>query len=192
MTEDSTTEAFFEAKYLDAPDPWNFATSPYERSRYAAILSFLKQRRFARAFEPGCSVGVLTASLARICGQVEAMDISPTAVRVASERCRHQRNVTVRQGALPDAMPGGFFDLIIFSEIGYYFEPGTLSQLAILLTGRLVAGSGVLLGAHWLGRSDDHRISGDQVHEILGATAGLALSAAERFEGFRIGRWTRA
>ena len=85
MTEDSTTEAFFEAKYLEAPDPWNFATSPYETSRYAAILSFLKPRRFARAFEPGCSVGVLTASLARICGQVEAMDISPTAARVASD-----------------------------------------------------------------------------------------------------------
>jgi Nodulation protein S (NodS) len=58
------SEASFEAKYRHSPDPWQFAASPYEQRRYAAILRSLSRARYSRAFEPGCSVGVLTAALA--------------------------------------------------------------------------------------------------------------------------------
>ena len=42
-------------------------------------------RRYRRAFEPGCSIGALTRHLALICDQVEAMDIAPSAVFIARE-----------------------------------------------------------------------------------------------------------
>jgi SAM-dependent methyltransferase len=190
MPENTTSEAFFEAKYQQTADPWQFATSVYERGRYAAILRALEGRRFKRAFEPGCSVGVLTERLARFCSHVEAIDISPTAVSRTRERCRWLANVTVTHGALPAAVPPGDFDLMVLSEIGYYFDSSALADLAASLVGRLERG-GVLLAAHWLGTSPDHLLTGDHVHEVLAAAPGLIRTAGERHAGFRMDRWTR-
>jgi SAM-dependent methyltransferase len=190
MDTDTSSEAFFEAKYAASADPWHFATSPYERTRYTAILRALAGRRYRRAFEPGCAIGVLTSELAGICDAVEAIDISASAVAQARERCRDCPGVRVSKGKLPDDIPAGVFDLIVFSEIGYYFEPEMLAQIAALLVGRLAL-QGVFLAAHWLGDSPDHRLTGDQVHAWLERTPGLARTLAERYEGFRIERWIR-
>lgn len=61
-------------------------------------MDALVGRRFVRAFEAGCSIGVLTARLATICNRVEA-------VERARERCREYPNVRVTRGALPEAIP---------------------------------------------------------------------------------------
>jgi SAM-dependent methyltransferase len=190
MTEDRTSQAFFEAKYRQAADPWDFATSAYEQDRYTATIQALCNRKFSRAFEPGCSIGVLTERLARICERVDAIDIAPSAVRMAQERCRDYPNVTIRQGVLPVAMPGGSFDLIVFSEIGYYFDPATLATIAGELVGCLRLGA-VFLAVHWLGASPDHRLSGDRVHDILSLTPGLQLTERQRHDSFRLDRWNR-
>ena len=190
MTKDTTSRQFFEAKYAASGDPWQFATSSYERERYATILNALAGRRYARAFEPGCSIGVLTRQLAQICDSVEAIDISPTAVAAARQTCLDCANVKVTTGYLPDSIPQGVFDLIVFSEIGYYFDAARLHQVVAQLVDRLTAG-GVFLAAHWLGDSDDHVLSGDQVHRLLGAMEGIEKTLAERHKGFRIERWTR-
>ena len=190
MTEDTTSQAFFEAKYRQAGDPWDFATSVYEQKRYSAIISSLDNRRFRRAFEPGCSIGVLTQRLAALCDQVEAIEISSTAASQAEERCSSLPNVSVRQGSLPGDLPSGTFDLILFSEIGYYFQAASLMSLVTELVGRLDTG-GVLLAAHWLGVSPDHLLSGDQVHELLSTLPGLRSTFAERHPAFRINHWTK-
>jgi protein-L-isoaspartate O-methyltransferase len=190
MSEDTASQAFFEAKYRQNGDPWDFATSAYEQTRYSAILSSLGDRRFRRAFEPGCSIGVLTQCLAGKCGQVEAIEISSTAAGRAQERCRLLSNVNVRQGSLPSDIPGETFDLILFSEIGYYFQPATLTALVTQLAHRLEAG-GVLLAAHWLGVSADHQLGGDQVHDLLSTIPGLRASFAQRHSAFRINHWTK-
>ena len=189
MLSDSTSQAFFEEKYAAAADPWAFATSAYERHRYAMILNALGRRRFQRAFEPGCSIGILTEQLAPMCARLEALDISPTAVSRAQDRCRPLANVTVRRGALPDQMPDGTFDLIVFSEIGYYFDPPALAAIANDLSNRLRS-PGVLLAAHWLGTSPDHRLTGDQVHEVLIASIPMP-ARSRRYEGFRLDCWSR-
>jgi len=190
MPSDTTSQAFFEQMYADARDPWAFATSAYEQRRYATTLEALGPRRFHRAFEPGCSIGVLTERLASICDQVEAMDISPTAIVRAQDRCRSLSNVVIRQGALPDQIPQGQFDLIVFSEIGYYFDPKTLLAVAQELVNRLTS-DGIFLAAHWLGASPDHLLDGDQVHGIL-ASMNLPLISSERYEGFRLDGWRRS
>ena len=191
MFEDRTSEEFFETKYQRAADPWDFATSAYEQDRYSAILRALPRQRFRRAFEPGCSIGTLTEKLAVFCGKVEAMDISATAAARTRARCRSFRNVTVTHGALPGAVPDGAFDLIVLSEVGYYFHRAALTTLLTELVGRLTQ-DGVLLAAHWLGCSTDHQLSGDQIHELIGTIPGLAHTAAQRHEGFRIDIWTPA
>ncbi len=190
MRNDSTSQNFFEQKYRIDSDFWNFASSPYEQGRYDSILAVLQYRRYARAFEPGCSIGVLTQRLAGICDRVEAMDIAPTAVEQARERCRQLTQVNVICGALPEVPFTGSFDLVVLSEIGYYFESDTLHCLATDLVGRLRP-SGVLLATHWLGVSEDHRLSGDQVHEVLRSLHGVTLEHSEQHVGFRLDRWVR-
>jgi SAM-dependent methyltransferase len=193
MTAD-TSAAFFEGLYQSDPDPWNFATDAYEQARYDAILRTIAEKRFQRAFEPGCSVGVLTEGLASICDEVCSIDISPSAVESARKRCRALANVDIQCGALPYAVPSGDFDLIVFSEIGYYFKEEQLNSLAAEFIKKLRQ-DGVLLAAHWLGHSKDHLLSGDRVHQLLNEKEGLKHDYAERREehgpGFRLDRWKR-
>lgn len=190
MSIDPTSESFFEEKYRGAADPWRFASNPYELNRYDAIVAALIGRRYRRAFEPGCSIGVLTERLAALCDSLAAIDISITAVHRARQRCRQLPNLAISHGTLPDAIPSGTFDLVVLSEIGYYFEPAVLNHIAERLVAQLSAG-GVLLAAHWLGDSADHRISGDQVHDIIGGVPELVPIASQCYEKFRIDRWTR-
>lgn len=190
MATDTSSEQFFEAKYAACADPWQFATSRYERERYAAIVGALGGRRYRRAFEPGCSIGILTFKLAAMCDAIEAMDISPTAAARARKRCEAFGHVTVAQGKLPADVPAGFFDLIVFSEIGYYFEPAVLAQIGAQLVDHLNS-HGVFLAAHWLGDSPDHRLKGDQVHALLGGLPGIERTLAEKHGQFRIERWIR-
>ena len=190
MSVDTTSREFFEDKYKGGADPWSFASSEYERRRYEAILAALRARRYGRAFEPGCSIGVLTVGLADLCDQVEASDISPSAVAQALQRCAGMQNVHLTVGSLADALPAGEFDLIVLSEIGYYFGEAILVAIAGRLIKQLHAG-GTLLAAHWLGQSKDHVLSGDRVHELLSGLPGLQLDLSERHEGFRLDRWRK-
>jgi SAM-dependent methyltransferase len=190
MTHKSTTEEFFESLYLRNPDPWNFAGSSYEKIRYDAIIEAVGWRRYERAFEPGSSIGVLTESLARFCDHLDAVDISPTAVARGQERCRDLSNVTISLGALPESIPAGKLDLIVFSEIGYYFDEGELDRLTACLADRLWEGSS-LLAVHWLGVSTDHVLSGDQVHEIMRSNRRFAIEDEQHFPSFRLDRLVR-
>lgn len=192
MTPDNkSSSAFFEAKYQDVPDPWNFANSEYELRRYDATVAALSHRRYKRAFEPGCSVGVLTERLAGICDFVEAIDFSQTAVERARERCAALRNVTVLCESLADREEVEEFDLTVLSEVGYYFTPSDWRAKSESLIRSMDPGT-VLLAVHWLGTSADHTMSGDQVHEILRANAHLCLEHSERHDTFRLDRWVRA
>jgi len=190
MSRDTTSQAFFDRIYRTNADPWNFASSKYEISRYQIILEALGDYRFEHAFEPGCSIGVLTEQLAARCNRVDAMDISPRAVELAKERCRNLTNVHITCGSLLHPNMGDSFDLIMFSEIGYYFEESVL-RLAILKLIGLMQPSGTLIAAHWLGSSPDHLLSGDDVHDIIGTIDGLTHIHSERRTGFRIDRWSR-
>ena len=192
---DTTSASFFEAKYQAEPDPWKFETNPYELGRYRTILAALGDRHYRRAFEPGCSVGVLTEQRAARCDAVEACDLSPTAVETARKRCLALPHVSLSVGPLTAATAGermaaGGFDLVVMSEIGYYFPLRELRPLLDELINPLPAG-GTFLASHWLGSSGDHILSGDQVHETLMAHPRLQHEHGERHEGFRLDRWVR-
>ncbi len=126
---DPTSRQFFERKYRANVDPWSFASDTYEQRRYEVILEHVEAGRYERVFEPGCSIGVLTEQLAERCGHVLAIDIAESAVTLARRRCAGRSNVTVEQGSLSEDLPAGTFDLIVFSEIGYYFEECELERL---------------------------------------------------------------
>jgi SAM-dependent methyltransferase len=136
---------------------------------------------------------VLTSGRASLSDEVEAFDIAPSAVAAARERCRGLANVHLTCKALAEDGIDGQFDLIVLSEIGYYFEVAKLRRIAISLMSRLLPG-GVILAAHWLGTSRDHLLKGDSVHDVLRFTfgeVGFVLDHAERYPGFRMDRWSK-
>jgi SAM-dependent methyltransferase len=188
MSHPTTSRAFFDRLYFQDAAPWRFASSEYELGRYEVIMQALSSRRYRHAFEPGCAIGVLTERLATICDCVDAIDISSIAVRQASRRSSRLPNVTIRQGALPVDIPTGSFDLLVLSEIGYYFDPAELKTLIDHLMERMVAGA-VFLAVHWLGSSPDHILSGSQVHRIISSTERLTREVSENHTEFLLDRW---
>ena len=183
------SRTFFEQKYQQSSDPWRFATSPYELGRYATILSSLAHDRYQRCFEPGCSIGVLTEGLSSLCGQVEAIEISPAAAALARDRCAARPNVTVHCAGLADYAPASF-DLLVLSEVGYYFSAPELQGILRRCVRNLKI-HGTMLASHWLGSSSDHVLDGDAVHETIASTPGIRLEHSIRYDGFRLDRWKR-
>lgn len=182
--------AFFEAKYQKNADPWDFSSNPYEIQRYDAIISAISHRHYTRAFEPGCSIGVLTERLAAYCDEVYAIDFSSFATAQALERCAHLPHVGVYCAVLPEGTPAKDFDLLVLSEIGYYFTLQDWQRISSALIDSIPQDATVL-AAHWLGQSQDHRISGDEVHESLLAHAKLRVEHMERNPNMRLDRLVR-
>lgn len=180
----------FERRYRANPDPWNFAASEYEHYRYRVMLDSLSRERYQRAFEPGCSVGVLTAHLAERCHELIASDISPTALTQAYARCADYNNVQFVLSGVETRLPYGTFDLIVFSELGYYFDKATLAGLARRLAAVLEP-DGEFLAVHWLGTSKDHVLHGDEVHAILADNLPFDHKVSQRHEHFRVDGWLR-
>ncbi len=58
------SDAYFDRMYSESADPWQLQSRWYERRKYAITLALLPYARYRHAFEPGCSVGVLTEQLA--------------------------------------------------------------------------------------------------------------------------------
>jgi SAM-dependent methyltransferase len=185
--------ACFETKYQKARDPWSFAASAYEQRRYDLTVAMLPAARYRRVFEPGCSVGELTARLAGRCDRLLAMDSSPTAVKRARERCVGLDHVDVVEGELPQAWPDGTYDLVVLSELGYYFTAEHWAAL-VARSAQALLPDGTLLAVHWRGRSPDHVLRGDDVHAIARSEAGvrrLQLAAYYVEAKFRADVWTK-
>ena len=183
--------AAFEAMYAEDSDPWQFATSAYEQRRYDLTAASLLRKRYRRAFEPGCSIGELTRRLAARCDRVEAIDVAPSAVARAKRRCAPWPNVGIDVGAVPADWPAGTFDLIVLSEIGYYFDEPGLGGLRHRAVASLEPG-GTLVAVHWRGSSAAHVLHGDQVHACLHAGTGLRAAGRYRDDGFVLDLWIRS
>jgi SAM-dependent methyltransferase len=174
---------YFDAMYDAAPDPWGFEDRWYERRKYAISLAQLPQRRYGRAFEPGCSVGVLTALLAGRCDRLLSSDVAAGAVQAAARRTRDLPHVLVERRQIPQEWPAGRFDLIVFSEILYYFGDRDLEKVLDHGVGALRPG-GTLLAVHWRHPVADYPRSGDDAHRALAARPGLARLVSHQEEDF--------
>jgi hypothetical protein len=91
---------------------------------------------------------------------------------------------------LDQALLPSDIDLLVLSEIGYYFERKQWRALAEeLVIG--VAHGGTILAAHWLGYSADHLQCGDVVHDVLYSIGSMTHEYSERNADFRIDRWRK-
>jgi Nodulation protein S (NodS) len=174
---------YFDAMYEAAPDPWGFENRWYERRKYAISLAQLPHRRYRSAFEPGCSIGVLTAMLGPRCDRLLSCDVAASAVQAAARRTRDLPHVLIERRQIPHEWPTGRFDLIVFSEILYYFGDRDLEQ--VLDYGvRALLPAGTLLAVHWRHPVTEYPRSGDDVHRALAARPGLARLVSHQEEDF--------
>jgi SAM-dependent methyltransferase len=152
-------------------------------------MASLPRLRYRSAFEPGCSIGVLTQMLAARCDRVLATDVVPVAIDRARNRLVALRHVTLEQRAIPEDWPRAMFDLVVLSEIAYYFDASDLARV-IALVGRSTGIGAHVLGVHWRGTTD-YPLSGDRAHEIIAAHPGLEQVVHHVESDFVLDVWER-
>lgn len=186
----SLSADYFDEVYRASDDPWGFVDRWYERRKRALALAMLPEARYARVFEPGCSIGVLTRELAARCDHLLATDIAPAAVAAARERCADLPHVQVECAVLTNDRPSGAFDLVVLSEVLYYFALDEAQRVARAA----VSSAQTVLAVHWRHEVDDYPISGDAAHAVLADEAqlqGLTQLALHTEEDFVAAVWSR-
>ena len=180
---------YFDEMYAGSPDPWGFRHRWYELRKRAVTMAALPLPRYARAFEPGCSVGVLTAELALRCDSLVAGDPSEAAVVATRAAVAGHSHVDVRQMCVPGDWPEGTFDLVVLSEVGYYLDG---ADLATLLERCLTSlrGGATLLACHWRHVVVDYPSTGDNVHRVLGDSPDLHRFVHHLEEDFVLDGWS--
>jgi len=160
MTARALEPDYLKALYASDPDPWRFASSPCEDAKYTATLAALSQPRYASAVEIGCSIELLTARLAANCDAPLGIDVDEMPLQLARQRCAGLSNVEFAMQRLPDDAPAGQFELIMLSEVLYYFDPPQLGRLADVVHGMVLPGATLML-VHRLGPPPDYPLTGD-------------------------------
>jgi SAM-dependent methyltransferase len=181
---ESLPAEYFERLYADAADPWSFASSRYELDKYDDTVSALGPH-YARALEIGCSVGVLTQRLATHCDHLLAVDINERALSAARARCAALPGVVFERVAVPREFPDRSFDLVVVSEVGYYWSDADLALARDRIAASLEPGGNLLL-VHFLPKVDDYVRDGDAVHRFCLADDRFARVHGHRAERYRL------
>ncbi|SHM68284.1 Nodulation protein S (NodS) [Sphingobium sp. YR657] len=192
MNVTSLNAEYFDDIFASNDDPWDLASSHYEAAKFAHTHDVLADRRYARALEIGCAHGVLTSHLTPICDSLLAIDISTKALTKARERVGDRPGVTLAQMAFPRETPDGEgYDLIILSEVAYYWDLVDLDRASEWLRDQVVSGGRIIL-VHYT-EETDYPHSGDEAVEALWTELGsdFAVELAERQDKYRLDLWNR-
>ena len=179
---------WFERLYAADGDPWDFATSEYEAGKYRRTLEILGDRRFARALEVGCSIGVFTAQLAARCDKLVAIDVSARALAAARERLAGDERVELRRAMCPEQTPPGDWDLVVCAEVLYYLDRPAFDAAVQRLAGVLSTGATVV-AAHWRPATATYPLRGDEVHDLLAERLGRWHACDRRAPLYRLDRF---
>lgn len=184
---------YFEQFYAQ-PDPWGLAGSANEDTKYALTLELCGEGPFERALEIGCGEGLFTTQLAPRCESLLAVDISSRAVERARERCADFPQVACEARTLPAAYPEGLFDLVVASDVLYFWVPDDLDTAARCIEASLGVG-GRFVSLHYalpVNAVGD----GDAVHDWLEGALSLTHVRSETREigsgrPYRIDVWEK-
>lgn len=173
---------YFDRMYAQSSDPWGLAHSWYEQRRHAILLALLTYPQYRHAFEPGCSVGVLTEKLTYRCHRVTATDVAAEALDRAGRRLRaggRREQVTLLRQSIDEPWPSGTFDLVVLSEVCYYLSPDLLRAVLDREIPRL-GGGATVIASHWSHPLPGYPIAGNHANDIIAATAGLHVIGSYR------------
>ncbi|MDN8550079.1 PIG-L family deacetylase [Microbacterium sp. NM3R9] len=180
----SLTRDFFDAFYhRNGDDPWGFDSRWYEQRKRAVTVASLPRARYRSALELGCSTGALTALLADRCDTVLALDIADAPLAVAAGRLGERPGVRFARAELPAQWPAGTYDLIVLSEVGYYWDRADLTRAVARIAASLTP-DGHLIACHWRHPVAEYPLSGDEVHAALDAEQTLGRLLRHEEEDF--------
>ena len=103
--------AGFERKFRENIDPWNYASSPFERFKRRVLIHACGLTKHGRVLELGCANGETTRALTRISLRLLAVDGSATAIAAAKARLAGTTHVSFSCVTVPEEMPRGPFRL---------------------------------------------------------------------------------
>ncbi len=186
---DEHPPAYFESLFATDTDPWRFRSRWYEARKRALTLAALPHRRYARAYEPGCANGELSAALAERCDELLVSDGVDAAVQLARDRLAGFRHVQVLKGWVPESWPEGHFDLIVFSEFGYYLSNEAFTGFCDKVREAL-APQGVVLACHWRRLIEGCQFDGMEVHRRLASQLRLPLLGRWLDDDFVLDLWS--
>ena len=129
---------------------------------------------------------MLTRLLAPRCDRLLAIDGSARALATARRDVGPLPGLTFEQREVPRQWPAGRFDLILLSEVIYYWDAEDLAQVAAQCRRALQPGGEILM-VHWTGTTD-YPLSGDAAAEaFIAATAPtLTLQWQSRAPRYRM------
>ena len=186
----SMPPSYFEAMFQGDPDPWGLESRTYEAEKFDATVAALGGRTYARAFEVGCAGGSLTRRLAPLCSSLLSIDVSVTALDRAQRKCADLPQVVFEPMVFPRYTPDLVdIDLIVLSEIAYYWDDADLERAAIWIGESLAPGGDILL-VHWTGETD-YPQTGDGAVEALRSLLGdqVEVISAQREPAYRLDLW---
>ncbi|MET0963621.1 MAG: class I SAM-dependent methyltransferase [Noviherbaspirillum sp.] len=188
MTDKNT--AYFDALYAGGEDPWSMQQRWYERRKRELVMATLPRQRYARAFEPGCGAGHLTAALAGRCELLLASDLSADAVSHARRRLQAAPHVRLECQQVPHDWPEGRFGLVVLSEFAYYLDD---ADLGLLQRRSLTAldEDGMLLACHWRRPFAERVQDSGAIHAWFGLQPELTCLAHHEEADFLLDVWGR-
>ncbi|MCQ2996951.1 nodulation S family protein [Pseudomonas syringae] len=186
----SVDDSYFERLFQESDDPWAFKKRWYERRKRALTLAALPRERYGSVFEPGCANGELSADLATRCDRLLVCDTNRSAVELARQRLATFTQVEVMHGRLPEQWPDGRFDLIVFSELGYYLDEQDLNSWIDRALASLTD-DGQVLACHWRPQIDGCPMDAQKVHAILAARLEMPRIFSHEEADFFLDVWSR-
>ena len=191
----SLDASYFDDVFASDDDPWSLASSAYEAEKYAASVAAIADRRYRAVLEIGCAHGVLTRHVAPLCDTLLAIDISQRAVDLARRRCADLDTVTIERAAfprqLPDHTPMTGFDLVLLSEVAYYWDDGDIARAAAAVR-TLAAPECRILLVHWTGTTDYPKTGDEAVAKLQRHIGAITVERAERTAEYRLDLWQLA
>lgn len=172
---DALPREYFDGFYARHDDPWGLESRWYERRKRALLMATLPRERFASVLEIGCATGLVTRELAARADRVLAVDIAAAAIDRAAARLGGARHVSFSQRDATRDWPAGAFDLVVLSEVGYFWSAAALRRVLDAVHGSL-APDGVLVACHWRHAFQAAPQTGDDVHAMLAASDLRSLS----------------
>lgn len=157
---------YFEDLYRYNSDPWGYDSHWYEARKRQICLALLTRPRYPKVLEVGCSNGHLSIYLAQRAEQLWCIDVSESAVQLASERLQEFEHVVVENRKIPEDYSIQKFDLILISEMAYYLSANELHQFIEKLKHSL-NDDGEILCCHWRHEIQDFELNAEQVHQAF-------------------------
>lgn len=179
--------AALEAVYAADPDPWAAGSSRYlyQRRKYAVLASLLPLRRFRRALDLGCGLGLLSRHLARHAETVVGIDVAPSAVARARILHADRPNILFEAHDIL-TLPASFdssFDLVVVADVLYYISPlddDLLNSIAVRIAKLLKPDGVCMLANHYFFRFDAESRRSRRIHDAFTSSPGFNVQAEYR------------